>query len=217
MLDLLAATPERQLTALKVRRILKPGQLRLAPLQLWRPRNKVVAVRRDWLKIGAWLLALAGFGLLVAADPSADNLLPPEASTPAPGLPGMGAEPAPPPAAPAPPPAAADAPPSRVDGTLDAADNRLPDGRLYDEYTYRKQPGEAVRITMHSRAFDAYLIAGRQAAGGFSTLASNDDESTRSLDAAIVLPAHLSGEIVIRATSAAAGERGAYTLEVSGQ
>ena len=229
MLDLLCAQPATQVTRRRVRSILKPGQVRINPLQLWRPRNKIVAVRRDYMKMAAWLATVVGVVMMIA-DRNVDTLPDvfeaesrmPEVSSPA-------STPASPPSSVREPeavparasgPATAAAPNARtqpakvVSGVLDAKNKRLPDGRYYDEYTYQKVAGEQVRISMRSTEFDSFLMAGTMSERGFRMLLSNDDEKPDSLNALLVLPATMSGEIVIRATSAAAGERGAYAIEV---
>src|SRR5262245_37602161 len=66
MLDLLCAQPATQMTRRRVRAILKPHQVRISPLQLWRPRNRITAIRRDYLKIAAWLSTVVGIVLLAA-------------------------------------------------------------------------------------------------------------------------------------------------------
>ena len=227
MLDLLCAQPATQMTRRRVRSILKPVQVRISPLQLWRPKNRIVAIRRDYMKIAAWLSTVVG-ALLMLAGPDVGTLLDAfesesamtEMSSPA-GGPAVPPSAVPRPAdVPAPGPAPETAPKATarpanvVSGALNEADGRLPDGRYYDEFTYQKVAGQEVRISMRSSEIDSYLMAGTLSERGFRLALSNDDEKANTLDALLVLPATMSGEIVIRATSAAGGERGAYTIEV---
>jgi hypothetical protein len=225
MLDLLVAPPAGGLTGRRVRSILRPGQLRLHAWQLWKPKNKVVAIRRDYLKIAAWLLVLAGFGLFFVDRSMIEGVFrqfaPPAESSVTRNQPALPPASAPPsrtaPATPPPqqPPPGHDA--ATIAGYLGKTNNRLEDGRFFDLYNYEKAAGTQVRISMHSTEFDAFLIAGVAGDGGFQTLASNDDEGAGSTDAAIVLGPEVGGKILIRATSAAAGEKGAYTLGVEQQ
>ena len=62
MMNFLSSEPSRSLAARRVGRILKPVQLRQQAWQLWKPTNKVLTVRRDWL----WILsaAVVGVGVL---------------------------------------------------------------------------------------------------------------------------------------------------------
>ncbi len=102
---------------------------------------------------------------------------------------------------------------STVVGRLDRVDRRLEDGSLYEDWTYRGEAGETVRLHMRSPDFDAYLALGRMVNGAWEELAHNDDgaEGTDS-DLAVTLPAD--GEYVIRANAFSPGSSGRYTLVV---
>ncbi|HST61779.1 MAG TPA: hypothetical protein VLK84_23970 [Longimicrobium sp.] len=102
---------------------------------------------------------------------------------------------------------------STVVGRLDRVDRRLEDGSLYEDWTYRGEAGETVRLHMRSPDFDAYLAFGRMVNGAWEELAHNDDgaEGTGS-DLTVTLPAD--GEYVIRANAFSSGSSGRYTLVV---
>ena len=213
--DFLREDPATEMTHWRARSILKSSQMRTSPLQFWRPNNKVVSLRRDYFKIGAWTATLVGAAMLFSPQDVRRGL---ESVSSEPSMPDPVSAPSSPPAPVAPSPAHASPPPNATNsapptnittGTLGVSDGRLPDGRYYDECTYQKAPGERVRIVMRSTAIDSYLIAGTVSNGVFRELMSNDDERQGTLDAALVFPAEMNGEIVIRATSAQPGERGA--------
>ena len=60
----------------------------------------------------------------------------------------------------------------QAEGVLEAGDEVLSDGSLYDEYSFEGQAGQAVLIELESNDFDTHLILLNNAA---ETLAENDD------------------------------------------
>lgn len=98
-----------------------------------------------------------------------------------------------------------------VNGELSASDPRLDDGSHYDLYTFRGRRGERVNFEMRSQAFDAWLSIGRMANGRYTELRSDDDDAGGT-NAHIEFTVQDEGEYVLRANSAFARGRGAYTL-----
>lgn len=104
----------------------------------------------------------------------------------------------------------------RFEGTLAEGDLVHPaDGSFYDDYEIEADAGQHIELTMRSSDFDAYLqlrIVGR----GDEFLVEDDDgREEGATDAAISVIAPETASYVVWANSAAAGETGSYTLEVS--
>ncbi len=106
-----------------------------------------------------------------------------------------------------PPPIAAQA----LTGELAQGDTTLQSGEFIDTYPLQGLAGQQVEISLASQQFDTYVaISGP---GGFSQY--NDDDTpnnTRNSRLVVTLPAN--GEYTIHATSYAAGETGAYQLNI---
>jgi hypothetical protein len=103
----------------------------------------------------------------------------------------------------------------RVSARLTANDMESDDGAYYQEWTFSGREGERIRIDMVSAELDTYVYLGRVRDGTFQELASDDDggEGTNSR-LEFILPA--TGTYVVRASSYAEAETGAYTLLIQG-
>jgi hypothetical protein len=114
---------------------------------------------------------------------------------------------------------AAAPPPSRitasgpVNGTLARGDERLEDGSFADFYTYAGTRGEQLTITMRSKAFDAYVLAGAIHDGVFDPF-GEDDDSAGGTDARLDITVGTTGPLVIAANALSSGDTGPYTIEV---
>jgi hypothetical protein len=212
MIEFLRARPERCLATRQVKRILKPVQLRQRSWQLWKPKNTVTTVRRDWaatasltsLAVGA-LLMIGAYQEQNAGVASTSRVGRPAAETVAPA------------------PASTQSGASQfeiltrnheVSGVLDQTDQRLDDGRLYDVRTFTVGAAEQVVITMRSDAFDTYLIVGQLAGGSFTALTENDDGGNDGTNSRIEFLAPAAGEYLVLASSIEQGQAGRYTLVV---
>jgi hypothetical protein len=101
-----------------------------------------------------------------------------------------------------------------VDGRLEVGNPHYPDGRWYHEYSFTGRPGELVRVTLQSRAFDAHLLVGRMEEGEFREMRSEDNTCGSGTDAALDVEVPPDGVLVLIATSARPGGRGAYRIRV---
>ncbi len=98
-----------------------------------------------------------------------------------------------------------------LSGELAQGDATLPSGEFIDTYPLQGVAGQQVEISLASQAFDTYVAL--SGPGGFSQY--NDDDTTnntRNSRLVVTLPAN--GEYTIHATSYAAGETGAYQLNI---
>lgn len=99
-----------------------------------------------------------------------------------------------------------------VIGTLAPEDGILNDGSLFDHYEFAGRPGEFVTLTLHSEAFDAFLVLidpQRQ------ILTTNDDADLKAgSDAQLVLPLPMTGTYQVW-VNANGGGQGAYTLQMT--
>ncbi|MGH7720086.1 MAG: PPC domain-containing protein [Gemmatimonadaceae bacterium] len=98
-----------------------------------------------------------------------------------------------------------------VSSSLDESDAVMDDDSHYELWTYTARRGDALRITMKSSAFDAFLAIGRMTNGEFQQLES-DDDGGGDTDARLEFTIPSDGEYVIRANSLSDNETGAYTL-----
>ncbi|MCG8364570.1 MAG: CHAT domain-containing protein [Pseudanabaenales cyanobacterium] len=94
-------------------------------------------------------------------------------------------------------------------GELTEASQQLEDGRYYNSHRFEGLAGEEIAIELMSEVFDAYLIL--QGPAGMTVAENDDGEGTNSR---IVLTLPDSGAYTILANTSAAGETGAYQLEV---
>lgn len=86
-------------------------------------------------------------------------------------------------------------------------------GFYVDDMLIFLRTGQAVTIDMTSTAVDAFLEIQDTGRGG--RLAFNDDRDASTDDARLVFTASFDNYYVLRPTSAAAGQTGAYTLTIS--
>ncbi|MCA9610164.1 MAG: protein kinase [Myxococcales bacterium] len=99
-------------------------------------------------------------------------------------------------------------------GLLEDGDERRSDGSLMDRYGLTLAAGRRVEIWVQSDAFDPYLVL-RDPTG--RVIATNDDAGSMpdGSNAQIVYYPRASGEYLVEASSARAGEAGAYEIVVA--
>ncbi len=90
-----------------------------------------------------------------------------------------------------------------VHGTLTEHSPEESDGTWYEQYTFTGRAGQTVQVTMRSADVDSYLNLGQAGAGGFTSLATNDDASAGANDARIVFTLPADGAYVIHANTLA--------------
>ena len=95
--------------------------------------------------------------------------------------------------------------------TLQAEDCALPGGRYADEYRIRLDAGQSITVLQSSGVIDAFLELVRESDG---VVVAQNDNTTGSSNARIAFTAPAAGTYRIRASSASAGQTGAYTLTV---
>ncbi len=207
LLAFLGAQPASSLARRRVRRLLRPVQLRQQWYQVWKPRNTVAPIRRDWVRIASVASVAVGatmltFGLLEngsgAGDTFAEVDLPPaiERASDVPAA--------------SPPPAAG----TVQSGSLDDTDPRLDDGRIYEMRTVQGQAGVPLVITMQSSDFDTFLILGHVLGGTFSPLETNDDGANDGTNSRLEYIPASTGEYVVLFSSYEPGRTGAYSFVV---
>jgi hypothetical protein len=101
-------------------------------------------------------------------------------------------------------------PPFQRSGRLDAADQTLTDGELYESHRFRGEAGTVVRVDVESSEFDTYLILVSPSGDQIE-----NDDARGSTNSAIERVLEESGEYELLVTSYESGERGAYRLSVS--
>lgn len=101
-----------------------------------------------------------------------------------------------------------------VRGEITAQDPALDDDTHYDLYTFRAAAGERFRVTMRSRAFDAYLVVGRIAKDACAAECRSDDDGGGGTDARVTLRFEEAGTYVVRANTLGTGQTGAYTIQL---
>lgn len=197
----------------RVRRLLRPLQLRKAWWQLWRPRNRVTALRRDWLPLaGVGTMLLGVIALMTTAglpvqeaplyDPSSEPYLQDPITAPivAPQIdPATGAT-----------VLAANQPTS---GYLGEGSSRAADGTPYEIWAYGASAGETIRASMISSDFDAVLSLGEMGNAGYEELAFNDDAADSNPVIDWTAPAAGTYLLVARPYSSVGA--GAYTIQVA--
>ena len=103
-----------------------------------------------------------------------------------------------------------------LDGALATTDCALGGGRYYDDYTFAGSAGQQVSVSLNSSAFDAYLYL---LGPGGSAVAEGDGggggTNARIPDGGGLFTLPSAGTYTIRATSAAAGATGAYSLTLA--
>lgn len=95
-----------------------------------------------------------------------------------------------------------------VDGELTDDDNKLVGGESVDIFAVKVKPGDLVRAVMTSNALDAYLIL----RPGDEPVIEADDVDGTNCEVSYV--ARSAGTVIVLATSAKAGEHGAYHFEL---
>lgn len=100
----------------------------------------------------------------------------------------------------------------QLSGELAQGDTQLQSGEFIDTYPLQGVAGQQVEISLASQQFDTYVaISGP---GGFQQYNDDDTENnTRNSRLIATLPA--SGEYTVHVTSYAAGEAGAYQLNIA--
>jgi hypothetical protein len=105
------------------------------------------------------------------------------------------------------------APGQTVSGALRASDPMMADSSFYNDYVYSGTPGDRIRVTLTSSAFDAFLQWGRVSGDRFTSDAY-DDDGAGGTNAQVEATVDGSGTYAIRVNSFGPGETGAYTLAV---
>lgn len=100
-----------------------------------------------------------------------------------------------------------------VSGTIETTDPETDAGQLFHQYTVNAQPGERIRITLRSSAFDAMASWGRLTGSAFDD-AFTDDDGAGGTDSQLDVTVPRDGTYVIRVHALGARETGAYTLTV---
>jgi hypothetical protein len=100
-----------------------------------------------------------------------------------------------------------------VSGTIESADPETDGGQYFHQYAVTAPPGERLRITLRSSAFDAYVTWGRLV-GNVLENASTDDDSAGGTDSQLDVIVPREGTYVIRVHALGARETGAYQLTV---
>jgi hypothetical protein len=104
-----------------------------------------------------------------------------------------------------------------VRGNLTEADSMAAgDSSHYDDYRFRVEEGDRLRLTMVSNAFDAFLALGEGLAEDFVLLAS-DDDSLSDTNALIEHEFDEAGWYTLRANSYAPNSTGAYVITIERQ
>ncbi len=107
--------------------------------------------------------------------------------------------------------------PVQVDDSLSTSDCGAPHraARFTRLYSFRAAANDSITLTLASAAFDAYLVLDSSTAAGAPPLAENDS-CAGGRDACLVyLRLPLAGSYAVEATTASAGETGAYHLSLT--
>jgi hypothetical protein len=89
----------------------------------------------------------------------------------------------------------------------------LGDSSFFNQYAYRGNPGDRLRITLTSTEFDAYLRWGR-VQDGWVEAEAYDDDSGGGTNAQLEVTVGGTGVYAVQANSFSAGQTGAYSLTV---
>ncbi len=100
-----------------------------------------------------------------------------------------------------------------LSGTIEASDPETDGGQYFHQYAVSAQPGERLRITLRSQAFDAMVSWGRLVGTALEDVAT-DDDSAGGTDSQLDVIVPREGTYVIRVHALGARETGAYTLTV---
>ena len=100
-----------------------------------------------------------------------------------------------------------------MEGVLEEGCGQDEEGRCYDEHSYSALAGEQLVIDLSSDEFDPMLSIGLGRGELYQALAEDDDGGT-GLNARIRFTAPQEALYIIRATSAGAGQRGRYVIQL---
>lgn len=98
-----------------------------------------------------------------------------------------------------------------VQGELSSSDTRLSDDSYADYYAFDGRAGQRVRVTLHSQAFDSYMVFGRLSGSQFTSLESNDDGGGGQ-DSQVTYTLPDDGTYAVRANTLRARQTGAYSI-----
>jgi hypothetical protein len=101
----------------------------------------------------------------------------------------------------------------RVQGALRAGDPMLADSSFYNQYVYGGNPGDRVRITLRSSAFDAFLRWGRLNGETFE-LDESDDDGAGGTDAQLEVTVAGTGVYAFQVNSYEGHQSGAYDVTI---
>jgi hypothetical protein len=101
-----------------------------------------------------------------------------------------------------------------ITGSLARTDPMAGDSSYFDQYIYRGSPGDRLRITLQSSAFDAYLVWGRLEDEGSLADAEQDDDGAGGTNSQLEVTVGGTGLYAVRANSFGPQQTGAYTLNV---
>ena len=101
----------------------------------------------------------------------------------------------------------------RVQGSLRTGDPMLADSSFYNQFVYAGNPGDRVRITLRSSAFDAFLRWGRVDGQTFE-LDDSDDDGAGGTDAQLDVTVAGTGVYAFQVNSYEGGKTGAYEVSV---
>lgn len=100
-------------------------------------------------------------------------------------------------------------------GRLERGDQTLSSGEFVDRYTLPVRRGQTYELTLSGTGFDPYLLV--RGPGGLSEDNDDDPAQRGTRDSRIRFTAPADGEATVAATSYAAGEAGAYVLNLDGR
>jgi hypothetical protein len=101
-----------------------------------------------------------------------------------------------------------------VRGELTSRNGQLADDSYFQDYTYVARRGEQLVVGLTSDDFDAFLHVGRRTADGSLANALSDDDGGGGTNSLVEYVADEDGPVTLRVNTLAAGETGAYSLEL---
>lgn len=99
----------------------------------------------------------------------------------------------------------------REQGGLGPGDDTLQDGSYFQEFNFRGQAGQSVRLRLVSNSFDTYLLLLDQAG---NTLAENDDAAPSTTNSELIVTLPEDGEYSVIVNAYNPGEQGEFLLVV---
>jgi serine protease Do len=99
----------------------------------------------------------------------------------------------------------------REQGGLGPGDDTLQDGSYFQEFNFRGQAGQSVRLRLVSNSFDTYLLL-LDPAG--NTLAENDDASPSTTNSELIVTLPGDGQHTVIVNAYNPGEQGEFLLVV---